>query len=166
MDGKAGMDVSQLRGADLIFVRGTQWINFPVKLVTQSQYTHVAGYVLKGKLIEAQSFRQTGYASVATYQGASDVFRCPHLTYEQMRKIVWYVEREIGSEYDYLLLGWEAVRLVFGVILPYVKNKRRICSTLWADAYKSAGIDLCPGQRFPTPADLVHSRHLRKIGVL
>lgn len=164
--GASIMDVTNLHPADLIFVRGTRWLDFPVKLVTQSQYTHVAGYVGDGLLIEAQGLRSTGHAPLSQYEDAADVFRVQRLTRDQTLRIVAHVTKEIGGEYDYLLLGWEAVRLVFGILLPYVRNKRRICSTLWADAYKSAGVNLCPDVSYPTPSDLVRSPHLRKIGAL
>ncbi len=158
------MDVSQLQLADLIFIHSNRWIDFPIKLVTQSQYTHVAGYVGSKKLIEAQGLRKTGYEILGTYKGVSDVYRYPHLTLQQTQQIIVFAHNEVGSRYDYLLIGWETLRHVFGVILPYVKNKRRICSTLWADAYKAAGVDLCPNQPYPTPSDLVKSPCLRKIG--
>lgn len=160
------MEDTQLQVADLVFIHGTRWLDFPVKLVTHSQYTHVAGYVGIGKLIEAQGLRKTGYEPLATYKDAADVYRYPRLTISQRQQIVDYVYHEIGGQYDYFLLGWEALKHVFGVVLPYVKNKARICSTLWSDAYKSAGVDLCPRLRYPTPSDLVKSPYLRKIGAL
>ncbi len=160
------MDPLQLQVADLIFIRGTRWLDFPVKLVTQSQYTHVAGYVGEHQLIEAQSFRNTGYLPSAAYAGAADVFRYPRLTSSQAARIVRFARHEVGSHYDYLLLGWEFFRLSLGIVLPYMKNKRRICSTLWADAFTSAGIALCPTLRYPTPGDLTRSGLLRKVGSL
>ncbi len=160
------MDNSQLQLADLVFVRGTRWLDFPVKLVTQSQYTHVAGYVGDGNLIEAQGLRKTGYEPLTTYENAADVYRDPHLNASQKQQIMEFIYKEIGGRYDYLLIGWEALKFIFGVVLPYAKNKARICSTLWADAYKSAGVDLCPKHKYPTPSDLVKSPYLRKIGSL
>lgn len=150
--------------ADLIFIKSKRWIDFPIKLVTQSQYTHVAGYVGSNSLIEAQGLRKTGYVGLDIYQDVSDVYRDPNLSLQQRQQIVSFAQKEIGSQYDYVLIGWEALRLVCGVILPYAKSNRRICSTLWADAYKSAGVDLCPNHSYPTPSDLVKSPRLRKIG--
>lgn len=138
------MDDSQLLLADLVFVRGTRWLDFPVKLVIQSQYTHVAGYVGMGKLIEAQGLRKTGYEPLTTYKDAADVFRYPHLNTRQRQQIMDYVHKEIGGRYDYFLIGWEAFKHIFGLALPYAKSKARICSTLWSDAFKAAGVDLCP----------------------
>lgn len=158
------MNASDLQLADLILIRGHQWIDLPVKLVTGSQYTHVAGYVGSDRLIEAQGLRKTGYQNLHTYQGVSDVYRYPSLTLLKSQDIIMFAQRKVGSRYDYMLLGWEFVRHVFGVILPYAKNNRRICSTLWADAYKSAGINLCPNIQYPTPSDLVKSPLLRKVG--
>jgi uncharacterized protein YycO len=160
------MNVSELQLADLVFVCGSHWLDFPVKLVTQSQYTHVAGYVGMGNLVEAQGLRKTGFEPLETYKGSVDVYRCPRLTVLERQQIMDYVHKEIGGRYDYLLIGWEALKHAFGVVLPYVKNKARICSTLWSDAYKAAGVDLCPKQQYPTPSDLVKSAYLRKIGVV
>ncbi len=158
------MNASELQLADLVFIRGTRWLDFPIKLVTNSQYTHVAGFVGAGNLIEAQGLRDTGYQPLEAYSGALDVYRCRSLTQEQIEQILIYAHKQIGGKYDYILIGWEAMRHIFGVMLPYGQSQRRICSTLWADAYKSAGVNLSPEHRYPTPADLVKSPRLRKIG--
>ncbi len=160
------MNTSLLKPADLIFIRGNRWLDFPIKLITQSQYTHVAGYVGYGKLIEAQGLRTTGYEELRTYEGVADVYRYSKLTEFQTQQIINFVQNEIGQQYDYMLVGWEALRYLFGVMLPYIKSKRRICSTLWADAFKSAGVNLCPNQRYPTPGDLIKSRFMRKVGTI
>lgn len=160
------LNASELQLADLILVRGNQWVDLPVKLVTKSQYTHVAGYVGANKLIEAQGLRKTGYQGLQTYYGACDIYRCPALNFSTSQQVILFSESKVGSHYDYPLLAWEFFRFTFGVMLPYVKNNRRICSTLWADAYKHAGVHLCPTQEYPTPSDLVKSPLLRKIGSL
>lgn len=158
------MRPSEVQSADLVFIRGNRWLDLPVQMVTQSTYTHVAGCCGLGIIIEAQGLRNTGLEALSSYKGALDVYRYPYLTFEQRQEIVAFASEEIGGKYDYLLLGWEALRCIVGVILPYYKNKRRICSTLWADAYKSAGIDLCPNYKYPTPSDLVKSTRLMKVG--
>ncbi|MFB5192429.1 YiiX/YebB-like N1pC/P60 family cysteine hydrolase [Alicyclobacillus fastidiosus] len=159
------MRASELQIADLMFIRGNRLLDLPVKMITQSKYTHVAGYCGTGLVIEAQGLRATGLEALSTYKGVVDVYRHPYLTETQKQDIMAFVHEEVGGRYDYLLLGWEAVRHIFGVFLPHLKSKRRICSTLWADAYKSAaGVDLCPQHTYPTPNDLAKSAYLKKVG--
>lgn len=78
------------------------------------------------------------------------------------------VTKEVGGHYAFLLLFWEWVRYSFRVCIPwYDPGPNRICSTLWVvNAYRAVGIDLCPGIKFPSPADVAQSRLLRKIGTL
>lgn len=123
----------------------------------------VSGVVSDNKLIEANAFRKTGYAGLDAYKGQAVVYTCDLLTDEQREKIVEYVSAFVGTHYDYLLLFWEWARYKLKWVWPYKENKTRICSTLWADAYRSVGVDLCPGIRYPTPADLAQSKLLRKV---
>lgn len=156
-----------IRSADLILVKGTGWISKTIKDVGRSLYSHVAGIVKENELMEAQGFKRTGYQVLDYYAGRADVFTCDELTEVQRRLILECVKQEVGGNYDYLLLAWEFLRYVFNLILPYKEGRtRRICSTLWADAYRSVGIDLCPGIKYPSPADVAQSKLLRKIGSL
>jgi hypothetical protein len=150
--------------ADLILVRGTSLIDRTIESVSHSEFSHVAGLVKPNELIEAQGFRRTGYQALDFYDGKADVFTCDGLTNTQRRMILAYVIKEVGTRYDWLLIGWEAVRYLLGILLPFREWHSRICSTLWADAYKEAGVDLCPGIRYPTPGDLAQSKLLRKVG--
>ena len=149
---------------DLIFIRGQGLVIEPIKWMTNSKYSHDVGYIRDNLFIGVQGFQKTQYEVLSRYKGQSDVFTCDLLTFEQREKIVAFAQSELGSRYDHLLLVWEALRLLFGIFLPYYKNKRRICSTLWADAYRSVGIDLSPGIKYPTPADMVKSSLLRQVG--
>ncbi|UOF88862.1 hypothetical protein LSG31_13020 [Fodinisporobacter ferrooxydans] len=153
-----------LRPGDLVFVRGTTWFEKAIEDITSSQYSHVAGIVKENELIEAQGFRKTGYQGLDCYYGQSDIFTCAGLSDEQRQAIIECVLSEVGTRYDYILILWEAVRYLLHKVFPYKETKRRICSTLWADAYKAAGIDLCPGIRYPSPEDLAQSKLLKKIG--
>lgn len=155
-----------IRIGDLILVHGDGFIPREIEDVTKSSYSHVAGIVKENELIEAQSFRKTGYQALDYYQGHADVFTCDTATDRQRQLIVEYINEQIGTHYDYLLLAWEASRYLLKWVWPYRERKRRICSTLWADAYRYAGIDLYPGVLYPTPSDLSNSPLLRKIGSL
>lgn len=152
---------------NLVFIRGTQGIAGPIKRLTNSPYTHVAGFVLPNQLIEAQSFRKTGYEEASTYAGVADVYACQQLTPAQRLGIVRQVTREIGTSYDYFLVGLLGITLLLKRSnLRYRNPRRQICTTLWVDAYKSVNLDLCPGIDHPTPGDLAKSTLLTYVGSL
>lgn len=157
----------EMKTCDLILVRGNDGVSHEIEWVTHSPYSHLAGLVKPNELVEAQAFRKTGYQGLDYYQGCSDVFTCDIATDEQRIQMVENVERFVGSHYSYLLDAWEFARYVFGItIMPSEDWQPIICSTLWANTYRSVGIDLCPGIRYPTPGDVGNSKLLRKIGDL
>jgi hypothetical protein len=153
----------ELLPGDLILVKGNGWIDKEIELISNSPYSHLAGFVKDNELIEANGLRKTGYQPIHTYSGIADVYRCPNLRDDQLAIIMKYVNREIGGRYDYLLILWEAIRYLTHILLPYKETKSRICSTLWSDAYLAAGIDLC-GVKYPSPGDISKSNKLVKIG--
>jgi uncharacterized protein YycO len=156
----------ELLAGDLIFAKGTGWESYAIEKFMHSPYSHVAGVVNNKQVIEAMNFKKTGYQSIAYYAGYSDVYRCDSLSDSQRQQIMKYATDNVGSRYDYLLVLWEILRYALQKAIPYFKTKRVICSTLWADAYLAAGVDLCPDTKYPTPGDLANSKRLRKIGSL
>lgn len=151
-----------MKTADLILVRGTAGLSREIEFITHSPYNHVAGVTSEGRLVEAQGFKKTAYQGINAYAGVSDVFTCDIATIEQRLAIQRFVEAEIGTQYNYLLIGWELVHYVCHLDLPFEARKRFICSTLWVEAYRSVGIDLCPGKKYPSPGDVGLSPLLRK----
>ncbi|MFX4303132.1 hypothetical protein ACOJUR_12870 [Alicyclobacillus tolerans] len=148
----------------MIFIRGTQGLAGPIRKITRSPYTHIAGLAHPEQVIESQALRITGYEHVQTYKGVADVYRCEELTDRQRKEIVEFARSKIGTRYDYLLFFWLAGRHLLGQSVPLIASqKRRICTTLWADAYRSVGIDLCPGIEYPTPGELANSQWLKKV---
>ncbi|WP_088187528.1 hypothetical protein [Desulfosporosinus sp. FKA] len=161
------MDQRDLRIGDLILVRGTGFISEAIEAVEHSQYSHVAGFVGHKELIEAEGFRQTGYAPVSKYKGQADVFRCMFADRESRQNILEHATYQVGGRYDYALLFVELIRYWTRILLPYKEpSNARICSVLWADIYRDIGIDLCPGIKYPSPADVAGSKLLIKIGSL
>ena len=166
------MNIDELRIGDLFLVDGSGLISKAIEDVEYGRrkvarrYSHVAGYIGNGQLIEAEGFRKTGYAPASKYAGCADVFRCVSLTREQQKQILRLALWRVGGQYDYLLLGMEFIRCAFGIVIPYREPPNaRICSTLWAvGIYRNIGIDLCPGIRWPTPKDVAESKLLAKIG--
>ncbi|WP_067935865.1 hypothetical protein [Alicyclobacillus kakegawensis] len=149
---------------DLLLVRSRDLLSRTIEDVTHSPYSHVAVFTGPDELVEARGFHRVGYQDPAKYLGKADLFRCDSLTPDQRVRIALAAKQHIGQHYDYLLLGVEFVRYVFGVVLPWYEHDTVICSTLVADAYWAAGVDLCPGVRYPAPADVAESRLLRKVG--
>ncbi len=156
-----------MKPGDLIFIRGTQGIAAPIQKITHSPYTHIAGLLPDNRVFESQALRRTGPQPLETYRGVSDVYTCPELTASERDAIVRAVMQWIGTRYDYGLFGSLAVRHIFGdtVPIPLVASKRRhICTTLWTQAYRAVGIDLCPGIEYPTPGELAKSPVLKFVG--
>jgi uncharacterized protein YycO len=150
---------------DIGLEKGTGWISKTIEDFEHSKYSHATTFIGNNELIEAEGFQRTGAVPIEKYKGQLDIYTCDSLTDEQRQSIKQYLIKQVGSRYDYLLLLVEAIRYVFHVVLPYKEHfHSHICSTLVADAYKSVGIDLCPGIKYPSPADLSNSKLLRKIG--
>lgn len=156
----------ELLPGDLILVKGAGIISKAIEDVEHSPYSHVAGYVKPGELIEANGWRKTGYQALDYYRGCANVFRCK-LTGTERKTIMEYVAKEVGGRYDYGLLFVELLRYELHLLMPYKEPpKNKICSVLWVDAYRSAGVDLCPGVSYPSPADVANSKLLRRVGGL
>jgi uncharacterized protein YycO len=153
-----------MKTADLLLVHGTSFVDRVIEVVSRSKYSHVAGIVKENELIESLGFRKTGYQGIDTYRGHSDLFTCDILTDDQRKQIVQFAVKQVGTRYDYFLIAWEAEHFLLGVDVPFHEHGRFDCSTLWADAYRSVDVDLCPGIPFPTPGDLAKSKLMRKVG--
>ncbi|GMA52077.1 hypothetical protein GCM10025857_34340 [Alicyclobacillus contaminans] len=149
---------------DLLLVRDADFISRAIEDITHSPYSHVAVFTGPNELVEAQGFRRVGYQDPGVYAGKSDLFRCDSLTLEQRFRIAAAAKLHIGQHYDYWLLVIEWVRYALGIVLPWRERHTVICSTLAADAYRVAGVELCPKVRYPAPADVAESQLLRKVG--
>lgn len=154
-----------MQPGDLVFIRGTEGVAAPIKKITRSPYTHIAGVAVDNHLLESQALRKTGYEPIDTYRGVADVYSCPYVTDSERRQIVEAAKEWLGVRYDYLLFGFLAARHIIGPNVPvYASRRRQICTTLWVEAYRSVGIDLCPGIEYPTPGELASSSFLEHVG--
>jgi cell wall-associated NlpC family hydrolase len=74
------VNIDELRIGDLFLVDGSGLISKAIEDVEYGRrkvarrYSHVAGYIGNGQLIEAEGFRKTGYAPASKYAGCADVF--------------------------------------------------------------------------------------------
>lgn len=153
----------KLKIGDIVLIKGEDFTSKVIREIEDSKYSHAAGIVRENEIIEAQGFKRTDYQPLTIYHGYIDIFTCDILTEEQRKQIVKYVENEVGSHYDWILLFLEFMRYAFHIMLPYKQVfNSNICSTLWSDAYRSVGVDLCHHIRYPSPRDLSESRLLRK----
>jgi uncharacterized protein YycO len=158
----------ELKPCDLILVKGSKssFISREIEEITNSPYSHVAGVISKyGTLVEAEGFEKTGQVPLSKYTDC-DIYRFEDLTEKQKYEILGFINGQIDSRYDYFLLVVELFRYVFHKALPYKEPfGSHICSSLWYDAFKSAGIDLCPNidSKYPSPADISKSNLLKKI---
>lgn len=152
-----------MKKGDIILVKGTGFVSDIIEDIENSAYSHAAGIIGDNEIIEAEGFQITGYQKLDKYAGHTDVYTCNILTDKQRIKIIEYVENQIGSHYNWILLLLEILRYLFNVSISYKNFNSYICSTLWSDAYKSVGIDLCPRIKYPSPKDLSESKILKKI---
>lgn len=148
---------------DILLIRGDTWIDKIIRSITGSTYSHVAGIVDANEVVEILPFKRTGFQKLRSFTGRADIFTCHTLTYEQRRIILNYITQKVGTKYDYKLLLWEASRYLLHWKWSYKARSSLLCSTLWSEAYRQAGVDLCPDILYPSPGDLENSTLLQKI---
>ena len=154
---------SGIQPGDILLISGNTLVDKIIKLVTRSPYSHVVGVVNPNQVVEILPLSTARFKKIQDYTGRADVFTCERLSNDDRRKIVDYVTGKIGASYDYYLIIWEASRYLFNWVWPYDNKDSSLCSTLWSEAYRKAGIDLCPDVKFPVPGDLAKSRYLHKV---
>ena len=155
--------VSEIQPGDILLMHGNTFVDKVIELVTRSSYSHVMGVINSNQVVEISPLSTTRYKSLQEYIRRADVFTCDRLSANDRKKIVNYVTAKIGTSYDYNLVIWEASRYLLNWKWPYRSKDSSLCSTLWADAYRKVGIDLCPEIRFPVPGDLAKSQYLHKV---
>lgn len=154
---------SEIQPGDILLISGNTLVDKIIKLVTRSPYSHVVGVVNPNQVVEILPLSTVRLKKIQDYTGRADVFTCERLSNDDRRKIISFVMGKIGASYDYDLIIWEASRYLFNWVWPYDNKDSSLCSTLWSEAYRKAGIDLCPDVKFPVPGDLAKSRYLHKV---
>lgn len=154
---------SEIQPGDILLISGNTLVDKIIKLVTRSPYSHVVGVVNPNQVVEILPLSTARFKKIQDYTGRADVFTCERLSNDDRRKIISFVMGKIGASYDYDLIIWEASRYLFNWVWPYDNKDSSLCSTLWSEAYRKAGIDLCPDVKFPVPGDLAKSRYLHKV---
>lgn len=154
---------SEIQPGDILLISGNTLVDKIIKLVTRSPYSHVVGVVNTNQVVEILPLSTVRLKKIQDYTGRADVFTCERLSNDDRRKIISFVTGKIGASYDYDLIIWEASRYLFNWVWPYDNKDSSLCSTLWSEAYRKAGIDLCPDVKFPVPGDLAKSKYLHKV---
>ena len=154
-----------LKPGDLIFVRGhlTSLVDDAIKLgeyiedhtPPYSNYTHVALFVTDNVIAESQAGRRAGYAPLARYRGDFDVGHVD-LTDDERKQVIKAAQAQFYARYDWKMILYIILGVLFGVWKPYKEKSRRICSTFVADAFGAAGVRLVDNDH-PTPEDLALS---------
>lgn len=163
------MDINDLKPGDLILVRGGNHIIGEIidEFENHGTYSHVAGFVKDDIIIEANGTYSAAYNSIYNYVGKADVYRCSIVTEEERQRIIDYTKNQITirGKYDWKLIFILAFNFIFKRNFKYKEPfNEKICSVLWRDAYKSAGVDLCYGIDYPNPQQISKSDLLWKIG--
>jgi uncharacterized protein YycO len=159
--------MKELNRCDLIFVQPTDFIGKAIAWVTRSNDCHVAVVISKSFIIEA-AWSGVRLARIDSYNNF-EVFRYINvLSDEQSKSIIDFSYSKIGEWYDFggaLYLGWLWLTRQSKKINQLNDPDRWFCSELVVAAFRSAGIDLCPG--IPAadvdPGTLSQSALLKKI---
>lgn len=142
-----------LQAGDLVFVRGTTWVDDAIEGVTRSKYSHVAMAVTSETLIEAQGGESVQLVPVNKYDGCADVYRST-LAPDVLSGIVANAQARLGEHYGYALIAEELVREETDIQLPFNEDTHPICSTLVVDAIRKEHVGLCQGIAYPAPGDI------------
>jgi len=153
----------EFKVGDLVLVKGNSIISSLIKDVQNSQYSHVAGIIKENVIIEAD-WDGVNYNALDYYNGMADIYRCDSLTKGKRYVLPKLAINELKDPYDYLLLIVQLIRYWFNLKLPYISVNRQQCGVLWVNIYRKLGIDLCPGQQYPSPAEISESKLLRYVG--
>jgi len=157
-----------MKKGDIIAYRGSySLVSMLIRKISKSNYSHVGIFVGNGLVIESDGYvGKVAYRPLSDYQGTIDIYTCcEQLTDEQRQKICDYAISKIGDKYSYLLTLWLGIKLIFGILLPFIDTKSaENCSELVNLAYaESINLRLIP-DKWPTPDEIVHSELLIKCG--
>lgn len=163
------MEISEILPGDVLFLWGDGIIKSSIELITHGGAYHCAIFVDNETLVEAQGMMKSSTSPLSDYLNSNDkleVWRDTTLTEHEREQIVKYALNHLGTEYDYLAILAELMRYEFGIALDdYNEGKRRICSSFVNDCAKSVKKDWS-NVHIPSPADLLNSGKLKRIGKL
>jgi len=182
----SGLLTSVLQTGDVLLVEGNTRISVAIKYLTQSTWSHAAIYVggaggekagdNRAALIEADIEKGVIAVPLSKYEKLhTRVCRPKNLTDEDRQKLVDFVVKRIGHQYDmknvidllrYLLptppvpVSWRRRMIALGSGDP----TRAICSTLIAEAFQSICYPILPeiestDNKESAEKEIMHIRH-------
>lgn len=149
---------------DLIFYKGKNIISKIIRLISKSDYTHVALYLGDFHVVETDFMLNLSVRHIIYKRKDYDVYRVENITAKQREKLEEFINMTISSHYDYKLVMSHFSNYFFDNKIRGSKNKFD-CSE-WIDlAFKYAGIDLLPSynKSTVTPADLSKSPRITRV---
>lgn len=152
--------------------KGTALISWLIRLVTFSKYSHCLIYI-KGNPKEKEVWEADGDKSLS-YIPLDEKVKKQTDFYEIIEpfseeELESYMDLMVGAKYDYLDLVRCLLIETSGIWKKFVRKiipideKKLICSEAVREAFRYAGVDLCEGNRLPTPKDISKSKKLRKL---
>jgi hypothetical protein len=161
---------NDLHPGDVLLFRPSGWIGKIVAFCTKSKYCHAAMYIGEGNVAEMREFRGGRILPLSEYAGESiDVFRADAPVVVKIDAVLT-MQALLSERYSF----WHCVEAFLLRRLPKFVRKKECdhhgyhCSQAVSKAYRSAGLDLCPGVAdwATTPGDLAVSKRLKYAGPL
>lgn len=161
-----------LEPCDVLFVKRDKssslfgkFIQFGIKRVTHSRYSHVAYYMGDTIAFEADRGRLAGYVDISKYE--FDVKRLDFPLDIRQKILIRMVKEQWHSKYDYGEVGALFLRDCLGINIFYDSLKRYLCSEgLYKATYEETGIrivDQTTGDI--SPEDLNGSKYLLPVNI-
>lgn len=154
--------------ADIILVRSKTWVNWAVRLVTQSRWGHSAMYIGDGLFVESD-IGGVKVKHVKELNGKEIlVLRHKRMKDVDAHKICTGILEDLGKGYDYKAL-WDLLRLLLTGKRVSEKEvgsrKKFICSEVIAKQYYELGYPIIKEYSYDEiiPFDFDESRHFNRI---
>ena len=146
-----------MQAGNILLVRGSGLISWIIKVVTHSEYSHVALVISETEIIEIDSFKRVSIRKnpYSNY----DLIHVLDIPDRKRDKVVAFAKAQLGKQYDYAQLLEILFEMVFHTRLYLNSKNKLICSELIDLAFMSQRINLVPGKRrgCVTPEDIAES---------
>lgn len=153
--------MSNVRDGDIVLVRSRWWLRW------LARYDHAALLYSRNPRLEGEARHwytvESGFSGVRDWPfpqtRAYDVYRplcLPSVAYDA---ISWAMTQR-GQPYAW----WHLPAVIWRMLRKRVEvAQARVCSELVVDAFRSVGLDLCPGLPSPTPDDIAESKRVVEV---
>lgn len=143
-----------MKCGDIFLVKGTNLVSKLIRLVTNSDYSHVGLFVDDFHVYETNYNTKSGIAHLSYPDKELEIYRLPCDVDES--KLEDFIKKNLRNGYDY----GEILNILFRRNKPDEDNEY-ICSTLIVEAFRNQGINLVEGdKKVYTPKDIAESKLL------